>query len=211
MSWWTYVKGAVEVHVPGRTQAEIRYILESVLDHLPRVTGSEGDMNVHIVQEAGFDSMSSADEFYMFTNNLKTEDGSKSYKHGWLATQNTYMLVVEGDLRDRDFETTKREFVKWMCRLSKRLHVQTVVVKIYDYDRSFVISDQSPFDLMFECDDDDIRWTDYLMWERDPRSGLPLQLVRKYLNDQKVNTEMKRREEWHDSLYDDEPEEENKT
>ena len=40
MSWWTHIRGPVEVSVPGRTQAEIDYILQTVLDHLPRVTGS---------------------------------------------------------------------------------------------------------------------------------------------------------------------------
>ena len=67
----------------GRTQAEKRYILETVLEHLPIVTGSERDMNVHIVQKAGHDSSSSCDEFEMNTNNLKDSCGDHSYEHGW--------------------------------------------------------------------------------------------------------------------------------
>ncbi len=46
MSWWTYVNGTV-VHPMGRTQTEKRYILDTVLAHLPLVTGSEEDMNIY--------------------------------------------------------------------------------------------------------------------------------------------------------------------
>lgn len=35
MSWWTYVHGIVVVKPMGRTQAEKRYILDTVLEHLP--------------------------------------------------------------------------------------------------------------------------------------------------------------------------------
>ena len=51
MSSWTYINGTVTVHPMGRTQPEKRYILETVLNHLPRVTGSEGDMDVYIIQK----------------------------------------------------------------------------------------------------------------------------------------------------------------
>lgn len=53
----------IEVYPMGRTQAEMRYILETVLSHLPPVTGSEENMKVHIVQKSGFNYSSSADEF----------------------------------------------------------------------------------------------------------------------------------------------------
>ena len=51
MSYWTYVNGNIIVSPMGRTQAEKRYILETVLDHLPLVTGSEKNMNVYIIQK----------------------------------------------------------------------------------------------------------------------------------------------------------------
>lgn len=48
MSHWTYIHGAIEVHVPGRTQAECTYVLQTVLNHLPKVYGSEGDMEIYV-------------------------------------------------------------------------------------------------------------------------------------------------------------------
>ena len=59
MSWWTYINGTITVEPMGRTQAEKRYILETVLNHLPIVTGSERDMEVHIIQKDGHNSSSS--------------------------------------------------------------------------------------------------------------------------------------------------------
>ena len=49
MSSWTYVHGTIVVSPLGRTQHEKRYILETVLDHLPVVTGSERDMEVYVI------------------------------------------------------------------------------------------------------------------------------------------------------------------
>jgi hypothetical protein len=45
MSWWTYINGMIKVSPMGRTQAEKTYILQTVLDHLPIVTGSGGEIN----------------------------------------------------------------------------------------------------------------------------------------------------------------------
>lgn len=53
MSYWTYINGTITVCPMGRTQPEKRYILETVLNHLPRVTGSEGDIDVYIIQKNG--------------------------------------------------------------------------------------------------------------------------------------------------------------
>ena len=50
MSNWTYVQGLIELDVPGRTQAEKNYILQTVIDHLPKVTGSEKSMNIYTIQ-----------------------------------------------------------------------------------------------------------------------------------------------------------------
>lgn len=51
MSSWTYVSGLIKVSPVGRTQAEKRYTLETVLAHLPAVSGSEGYMDVYIIQK----------------------------------------------------------------------------------------------------------------------------------------------------------------
>lgn len=66
MSMWTYVQGLIELGAPGRTQAEKDYILRTVIDHLPKVTGSEGNMDIHIVRAYGHNSWSS-DSYYIYS------------------------------------------------------------------------------------------------------------------------------------------------
>ena len=135
MSMWTYINGTITVSPMGRTQAEKRYILDTVLKHLPVVTGSERDMNVYVIQKNGYNSSSSCDEFGYSTNNLTDSHGSKSQRYGYLRIQDEYILVVNGSFRDREFEQTLQEFNKWICRLAKRISVEDVLVEIKGYER----------------------------------------------------------------------------
>ena len=139
MSQWTYVHGTVVVSPMGRTQAEKRYILDTVLEHLPIVSGSERDMNVYVIQKEGKDSSCSCDEFGEVTNNLRDSYGDRDRKRGWLQVQSEYILVVDAFLRDREFEQTYKEFQKWICRLAKRISVEDVLVEIKDYEQSTII------------------------------------------------------------------------
>lgn len=206
MSYWTHITGTITVSPMGRTQAEKRYILETVLEHLPIVTGSERDMNIHIIQKAEHNSSSSCDEFGMVTNNLKDDYGQRSRRRGWLRTQDEYILVVEGDFRDRFFDDTYREFIKWLCRLAKRVDVRSVLVNIDSNDKgSYVICENDRWDnaygKMFELPswspwnkDKEPAWYEYLMWDRHKTSDMPAKLVCKYYNDPEND---KRIEDWY--------------
>lgn len=79
--------------------------------------------------------------------------------------QDEYILVVDGALRDREFEDTFHEFMKWICRLSKRIIVDDINVKIKGFDKQYVIDDPDPFYNMSDFDKDN--WCDYLIWEYD--------------------------------------------
>lgn len=204
MSYWTHIVGTITVSPMGRTQAEKRYILETVLDHLPLVTGSERDMNIHIVQKAGTNCSSSCDEFGMVTNNLKDYYGDRS-RRGWLRTQNEYILVVEGNFRDRFFDDTYREFIKWLCRLAKRISVCNVLVNIDSDDKgNYVICENNrfhnPYAEMFESpswswdnEDKEPTWCEYLMWDSHKECDMPAKLVYKYYSDPEND---KRVEDW---------------
>ncbi len=198
MSWWTYINGTINVDVPGRTQAEIDYILQTILDHLPRVTGSEGDMEVYINRHRGHCSSCSCDEYDMSTNNLTDQYGDKSQEHGWLRTQDRYTLTVNASLRDRMMEQTVKEFMKWLCRLSKRLSVDSVLVRIDGYDQHFLINEsgfESPYSAMYEWpswahDSEEPAWWEHLMWKRWGNTPLPLTHVVKYYNDPEADEEL---------------------
>ena len=190
MSYWTYISGTVTVSPMGRTQAEKRYILETVLDHLPLVTGSERNMNVHIIQKAGHDMSSSHTEFGEW-------GGYRDWKTLSTETQSEYILVVEGSFRDRKFDQTYREFQKWLCRLAKRIDVEDVLVEVKGYEKSVLIRNPemrrkrkwyTPYGQMMEDpswvnDTGEPTWCEYLMWERMDKCDYPRVLGYKYFKD----------------------------
>lgn len=208
MSLWTHIRGTVMVSPMGRSQPEKRYILDTVLEHLPRVTGSEGDMDVHVIQRTGHDMSSSCDEFGMRTNNLTDPlYGGKSYKNGWHEVQTQYILVLDGDLRDRRFEETKKDLMRWLCRLAKRVIVYEALVELTgDYDRRMLISDDTDkFWNMHEDPswvednkDHEPNWCEFMMWERGYNSDMPMKLMYKYCKDEKNDAEVERRMRWED-------------
>lgn len=212
MSYWTYINGTITVNPMGRTQAEKRYILETVLNHLPLVTGSEGDMNVYIIQKNGYKSSSSSDEFGERTNNLIDRYGNKNRDNGWLEIQEHYILVVNAALRDRDFEQTYKEFIKWLVRLCKRVGCEDILVEIKGYDKSTVIRDRniqrkkyswkSVFDELYEAPSwvnkikgeyNEPNWCEYLMYDTAKNSRYPMLLAYKYFNDEDNDKEVERR------------------
>lgn len=208
MSFWTYISGTIEVDVPGRTQAEIDYILTTILDHLPRVSGSEGDMEVYVNRREGHNCSSSADEYDDRTNNLINLHGTKDQSTGWLRKQSLYVLTVRGCLRDCTFDPTFRSFMNWLCRLSKRLMVESVLVHIWDGDREIVINEhgyRNKYFAMYEnpswsTDNPDSIpcWWEHLMWDHFKDYNLPLSLLVKYYNDPEADAaweaKMKERE-----------------
>lgn len=203
MSYWTYINGTVVVSPMGRTQAEKRYILETVLDHLPRVTGSERNMNVYIIQKAGYNHSSSHTEFGEYS-------GYKDWDTLSTKIQDEYILVVNGAFRDRTFNQTYREFQKWLCRLAKRIDIEDVLVQINAYEKSCIIQNpnlnkkhsyETVYGQMYEkstwCYKDDEygepNWAEYLLWIRSKNSDYPMMLEYKYFNNEENDKEVERR------------------
>ena len=105
------------------------------------------------------------------------------------------------------FLETFREFQKWLTRLAKRVCVEQVNITIRADDRRkpyyMHYGFESPYCEMFEdpswvSDDGEPTWCEYLMWEREPKSWLPLHHVYKYYNDDDIDREMERRRRWKD-------------
>ena len=190
----------------GRTQPEKRYILDTVLAHLPLVTGSEGDMEIHINMGGGASSSCSCDEFDMRTDKGRHWCyGNRVNRGGCFDMEEDYLLTLIGNLRDREFEETYREFQKWLIRLSKRVTVDEICVKIWaEYGKKVVIDDPEPYGNMFEwpswCKDSDgePNWCEYLMWERAKDSPYPILLEYKYFNNPENDAEVERRKKYYD-------------
>ena len=204
MSLWTHIYGTIKVDPAGSTIPQQEYILRTVLDHLPPVTGSERDMTVNVVSNIPYTS-SSANEF---SEDVALKLRSIRGRRRWLfySTRDTslidinttFNIVINADLRDRTFSETLREFNNWMCRLSKRLSVWEIMLKIEGEcpNRTVCLTDPEPWGNMYEepswgSEEDEPAWWEYLM--PDYIHGYPLKLYHKYANDPEVNEEMKRR------------------
>lgn len=135
MSSWTYVTGQVTVSPSGSGQHAKTFILNEVLDHLPAVEGSEQDMQWHIVPKFGHNCSSNHDELGQWSN-LGLDSWGKHGNHNF-EIQDNYIVVLEGSLRDTIYEETYRSFIKWLSRLSKRVYIENILVKISGHDSSW--------------------------------------------------------------------------
>ena len=187
MSYWTYISGVITVSPMGRTQPEKRYILDTVLEHLPKVTGSEQDMHIHVIQKHGYNGSCSHNEFGEWI------PGEPHH------TQDRYFLVIEADLRDRKFDETKLELNKWLNRLAKRVDIYEILVRLEGQGRELIISNAKPYEQMAEwpswtdVSGGEPMWCEYLMWSRAKDSEYPMKLAYKYYNDPENDAEVERR------------------
>ena len=188
MSSWTYITGVITVEPIGRTQPEKRYILDTVLDHLPDVTGAEDDMYVKVIQEDGYNCSCSHNEFgeRIPGKNRRIQD--------------CYQIIVYGSFRSRVFDETLREFNKWLNRLAKRVYVKDILVKVNGISKTWIISDPKPYQEMWELPswsiankDNTVSWAEYLMWAPTKDSQYPMMLAYKYYNDPENDVEVERR------------------
>lgn len=193
MSAWTYITGVITVFPMGRTQPEKRYILDTILEHMPRVTGSEQDMHVHVIQKHGYNCSSSHNEFGERIPWNRNE------------TQDKYFVIIEASLRDRYFEETLKELNKWLNRLAKRAGIEELLVKLSGWTKSdfehreIIISNAKPYEQMTEWPswtdkaNGEPMWCEYLMWERAKDYDYPMLLTYKYYNDADNDAEVERR------------------
>lgn len=199
MSYWTYIAGVITVTPIGETQPQKRYILDTILAHLPMVTGSERNMHVHVVQKHGTDCSSSHNEFgeSMWYRRNADCDGS-------MRTQSEYLLVLEGNLRDRMFEETQREMNKWLNRLAKRVCVEDIMLRLDGYSaktgekKSLTIGNPDQYRDMFESpswvdERGEPTWAEYMLYDRARGYGYPMMLAYKYLSDPENDAEVERR------------------
>lgn len=159
MSCWTYVLGTIKVNPMGRTEAESEYILQTVLSHLPEVSGSEGPMETYINKLYGHSSSGNHDEFF---NHSNLGDGI----HGnMFHAQEHFLVTLNGALRDREFNETVKEFAKWLTRFSKRCLIEECLVRVVGYNEDKIFTnDYEQFTNLYEWDNN---WTDYLRWKPD--------------------------------------------
>lgn len=164
MSSWTYVNGLIEVDTFAQTDAEAIFKAQTVVNHLPRITGSEGAAHFVVVPMPGWPNHSSGvDELGHFSNL-----GDKRYSRPWTPFQSEtrVLLALHGSLRDRWFDQTLRETIKCLSRLASRVWVRNCLVRVSGFERQYIFD--SP-DWLYHMPYSG--WTDRLVdWSNVPKS-----------------------------------------
>ena len=116
---------------------------------------------------------------------------------------NSYILTLEGNLRDRDFEETYKEVIRFLCRLGKRVLVRDVLIRIADTykNKRKVIDefelDNNPYYNMWESpswhNEESMNWCEYLMWEQGINTNMPMKLEYKYYKNEENDKEVKKK------------------
>lgn len=156
---WVYIRGVIEVEPLGRTQAEKTYILQTVLDHLPEIkNNSERRFDVYINQKRGYSTWTDEEELgYPFRENKM---------------QDNYFLTIDGRFRHTNFDCINHQFARWLNRLSKRLMVRDIDIKITDtvrfhrYDNHKMLIDN--FESLSSVNGNVIgkpNWCEWYMWK----------------------------------------------
>lgn len=129
MSRWTYVNGVIRV-AAFRTNNEGLYAVNTVMENMPPVaTGSEGECDWYVtVASKTYTCSSSHDQFNRRSNRIPD---NRTYPYGMIDSS-PILVTLDGSLRDRDFEDTYKEVVKFLFRLSKHLYVERCLISVKD-------------------------------------------------------------------------------
>lgn len=137
MSWWTYVRGIVEVDTFADSDPEAMFMAQTVVNHLPRITGSERDVSVYCVRPNGANMSSNCDEFDIPSNLYTPGSYFRSFE-----TQTKILIVLSGNLRDRKLPETLRETSKFLSRLASRLPIDHCLISVSDmHHKSYIFND----------------------------------------------------------------------
>lgn len=172
MSSWTYVHGMVEIEVPARTTAEAIFKAQTIVDHLPRITGSEGPARWAVAPVQGWLCSSNVDELGHCSNlgrRTRYYNAAARWNDYSFERQTKILLTLDGALRDRYFEQTLYETTKCLARLSSRVWVQHCLVRVSHWDKAYIFSD--PDWIISQCEND---WVSGLVnWKAIPGYGYP--------------------------------------
>lgn len=136
MSEWTHVYGVIEVDTLLRTTEESIYWTKTIVNHLPKITGTEllygvRQLPCYFSLVEGMNCSSSEDELYI-PRNLS--------KEGLFEFQTKVLITIGGSCRNRKFSQTLKEVVKMLSKLGERIMVNQCFVRVQDdYGKKVII------------------------------------------------------------------------
>ena len=163
MSWWTSIRGTLTVDPYGSTIAEQEYVLNSVLNHQPMIWQDGGLMETAVHQSAFPNHWSTHDEFGEYSNLVYDRDDFDQEGMHKLGT--LFFITLHGDVRHDTFDDVFPVFMRWLCRLAKRVSMKEVFVTVFDYNKKAVINYSNR--VMLSMNNPLYRMYDYGKWALD--------------------------------------------
>lgn len=131
MSMWTHITACLSVET-GRLEkkSELRRQIQVLVKDAPKITGSEGNADVFVNVQSGYNFYSSHDcEHCEYEPTLRTitDDNNEEYQEcdapdNYKCSgeyQTCVTISIQGDLRDRTKEETQKEFDAFLEYLRK--------------------------------------------------------------------------------------------
>lgn len=127
MSLWCSVRGLIVADTFAEYTPAALYRAQCVVDHLPRITGSEGPAQFYVTVKRGTNqTICGWDELHQYSNLGGGRRGNQ------FEAQSQVLISVCGDLRDRWLPQTLPEVTKTLARLASRLSIDTCLVSVED-------------------------------------------------------------------------------
>ena len=113
MSQWTHITSCMSVDTCIKNEKKIKKSIIDYVSKAPKITGSESDAEVYINLQRGLNLTS------------WTKMRRKEY-------QTCIIISIQGDLRDKDGQTTKEEFIKFKNYIEREYIIRDFSINIED-------------------------------------------------------------------------------
>lgn len=114
MSQWTHITACLSVDTCIENKKHIKKRIIDYINKAPKITGSEEDAEVYVNLQRGY-NISTWKKF-----------GDDAHR------QSCIIISIQGDLRDKDGETTREEFVAFLNYIRKEYIIRDYSINIED-------------------------------------------------------------------------------
>ena len=116
MSRWTHITSCMSVDTCIENKKHIKKSIIDYINNAPKITGSESDAEVYVTLQRGY--------------NISSWKQDK--KDNFIQYQSCIIISIQGDLRDKDGETTKEEFIDFLNYIKAKYIVRDYSINIED-------------------------------------------------------------------------------
>lgn len=113
MSRWTHITSCMSVETCTRNKKRVKKSIIDYINKAPKITGSEADADVYVNLQNGY--------------NLSSWSKGRRKEY-----QTCIVISIQGDLRDKDGETTRDEFVEFLNYIQKEYIIRDYSLNIED-------------------------------------------------------------------------------